>query len=417
MSVISAVRQSRLEDDAHELLKRNRISGHSSRLGLTYAYTCPSPGRYPYQWFWDSCFHAIVLSHWEPEWAQQELRSLASVQTADGFIPHVIFWQSTVLNHYWKLLQADALLRPRMTAYIQPPALALAALRVFQATRDEDFGRQMLVAARRFHEWLRSNRDPDRDGLISIVSPFESGMDWSPQFDALFRGKSDALWLGPRLLDLRHWLAGHRQRSMLSRFDVEEIGTNSIWYDAQTSLAELARQLNDHEIETSERQGAALTHDALLSKCWDADAGAFFSLAGEQERKLRVRTAASLTPLLLDGLSPHQIAAVTKDVEDATAFATPFPIPSVATREDEFRNGATLFHWRGPTWINMNWLVVRGLLKHGKEDCSSRIVEASVRAVETSGFRECFEPYTGAGMGASNFGWTTLIVDMLRLMQ
>ena len=415
MPIVSAARQSRLEDDAHKLLKRNRRSGHSSRHGLAYAYTCPSPGHYPYQWFWDSCFHAVVLSHCEPEWGQQELRSLVSVQTADGFIPHVIFWQSTALNHFWKVLQADALLRPRLTAYVQPPALATAALKLFQATKDEDFGRQMLVAARRYHEWLRANRDPDSDGLISIISPFESGMDWSPQFDSLFRGKNHALWLGPRLLDLHHWLVGHQQQSMLRRFDVEEVGTNSIWADAQSSLAELARQLNDHEIEQSERNGSALTNEAILSKCWDADAGAFFSLAGGEERRLRVRTAASLTPLLLDGLSSEQLAAITNDVKDPNAFGTPFPIPSVAKREAQFRQ-TTFFHWRGPTWINMNWLVFRGLLKHGREAAAARIVESSVLAMERSGFRECFDPYTAAGMGAKNFGWTTLIVDMLRLM-
>ena len=28
--------------------------------GVPFAYTSPSPGHYPWQWYWDSCFTAIV---------------------------------------------------------------------------------------------------------------------------------------------------------------------------------------------------------------------------------------------------------------------------------------------------------------------------------------------------------------------
>ena len=28
------------------------------------------------------------------------------------------------------------------------------------------------------------------------------------------------------------------------------------------------------------------------------------------------------------------------------------------------------------------------------------------------GFRECFNPYTGEGQNARDFGWTSLVVDM-----
>ena len=30
------------------------------RNGVPYSYTRPSPTRYPWQWYWDSCFAAIV---------------------------------------------------------------------------------------------------------------------------------------------------------------------------------------------------------------------------------------------------------------------------------------------------------------------------------------------------------------------
>ena len=39
-------------------LAANWVEG--SREGVEFAYTRPSPERYPWQWYWDSCFSAIV---------------------------------------------------------------------------------------------------------------------------------------------------------------------------------------------------------------------------------------------------------------------------------------------------------------------------------------------------------------------
>jgi hypothetical protein len=126
------------------------------------------------------------------------------------------------------------------------------------------------AAARRYHQWLRSNRDPDGDGLISIISPFESGMDWSPQFDSAFdhgpRQNVVGRWLAPRLLDLRHWLAGHQTARMLQHFGVEEVATNSIWYDAQVCLVRLARELGDDRAVSPTCLHLLLTYLSMLGR-------------------------------------------------------------------------------------------------------------------------------------------------------
>ena len=44
--------------------------------GRRYAYSEPSPGRYPWQWYWDSCFAAIVRGRYDRERARAELQSL-----------------------------------------------------------------------------------------------------------------------------------------------------------------------------------------------------------------------------------------------------------------------------------------------------------------------------------------------------
>ena len=48
-------------------------------------FAVPSPTTYPFQWFWDSCFHAIVRAHFDVERAKEELRSPLAWQRDDGF--------------------------------------------------------------------------------------------------------------------------------------------------------------------------------------------------------------------------------------------------------------------------------------------------------------------------------------------
>jgi hypothetical protein len=76
------------------VLRQNWREGTRARDGIAYAYTCPSPGRYPWQWYWDSCFHAIAWRQFDRRRAERELRSLLAVQRPDGFIGHTIFWNA-----------------------------------------------------------------------------------------------------------------------------------------------------------------------------------------------------------------------------------------------------------------------------------------------------------------------------------
>ena len=38
---------------------------------------------------------------------------------------------------------------------------------------------------------------------------------------------------------------------------------------------------------------------------------------------------------------------------------------------------------------------------------------ASRSAVDAAGLREYYDPFTGAGMGAVDFGWSTLVLELL----
>ena len=84
------------------LYERNRQRGTASWCGHDYDFVCPSTGTYPFQWFWDSCFHAIVLARYDMGRARSEIRSLLRNQPDDGFIGHVTFWQREAFEEMLK---------------------------------------------------------------------------------------------------------------------------------------------------------------------------------------------------------------------------------------------------------------------------------------------------------------------------
>ena len=69
-------------------------------------------------------------------------------------------------------------------------------------------------------------------------------------------------------------------------------------------------------------------------------------------------------------------------------------------------------YWRGPTWINSAWMIWLGLLRLGYEEPAATMAAALCEAYAREGSREFYEPYTGEGLGASEFGWSTLIAEL-----
>ena len=159
-------------------LRQNWREGVRSSDRVQFAYTCPSPGHYPWQWYWDSCFTAISWRHFDPGRSRRELESLLAAQREDGFIGHTIFW-NTPLTGRRRFTYNVTSPNASMTASIQPPVLAWA-WRI--AVGDPS----TVPAIVRHYDWLSANRDLDGDGLIWIVQPDESGLDASPQFDAIW---------------------------------------------------------------------------------------------------------------------------------------------------------------------------------------------------------------------------------------
>lgn len=414
--------KSEIKKKAHELLLRNRRQGYCPRLKRNYSYTCPSPQTYPFQWFWDSCFYAVVLSHLDLEQAKRELLTLVSVQEEDGFCPHIIFWENRKLSYAGlNFLQGKQFFRPLYTVLIQPPLLAYATLRVVEKDDGPDFLKEILPRIKKYYLWLLDNRDPDEDRLISIVSPYESGLDYTPAYDPVLGLKnpgSFSIYLRPRIVEFKNLFLRHNLEKIFAAgdFNVEDVLVNTVLAKNLWALSSLCSKNNEEEESKKFAALAQGVEAALLSKCLGED-GAFYNLFSQKETMAKVLTFTSLSPLMLKNIKRENIDNLVKNhLLNPEEFWLPYPVPSVAKSEPTFKPGEGPL-WRGPTWLNTNWFLVLALLEHGFREIAEEIVEKSCFLIQKNGFREYFNPFTGEGYGAYDFGWSTLVVDMIELLE
>jgi hypothetical protein len=397
----------------------NHQIGYASWCDDSFNFTCPSSATYPFQWFWDSCFHAIVLSHIDIAKAEAELFSLVANQHPDGFISHVTFWQRD--SHEEMISTYDIAYRSKyLSDEIQPPLLAEAVLAIAQRGRGTEFLAEILPSVDRFYEWLDTTRNPFKDGLIRIVQPDESGLDHSPIWDELMHIEDEekTSWIrGWHFICDPYDLSGRDPKSMieLNYFVVANVMMNSIYIENLRTLSELFTQVDDSYNSTKYRKRAELARKSLDELCWDETDGLYYDVNGMENVKIRVNTFSSLMPVLLSDLDPSKFDRLLTHILDPNEYWSRFPIPSVAMNHPTYRPdtvGGNLV-WRGPTWINSNWYIARGLMRHGRSDLARHIAARSVDLMRLSGIREYYNPHTGQGHGAPDFSWSTILYDLL----
>lgn len=63
--------------------------------------------------------------------------------------------------------------------------------------------------------------------------------------------------------------------------------------------------------------------------------------------------------------------------------------------------------------MRINWFLHHALKKRGFRERAELLRRALRQAIERSGFREYYDPFTGKGHGARDFTWSGLLVDMM----
>lgn len=362
--------------------------------GIAYGFTMPSPSRYPWQFYLDSCLIAIARRRLDPLRARRELETLLAAQEPDGFVGHTIFWDRPLRGP--RLLFYNVR-RPgdRTTATIQPPLLPWA----WRIAVGDPAEVPAIVA---HHEWVARERDLDGDGLIWIVQPDESSSDASPAFDPVWGWRADGRPGFPLLVR-------HNRRLGFSAPRIAARG-GPVVCEVLTNVAHALSAL---------ALGRPSPTPRIVERLYDERTGLFVNESRPRVERSRVPvTWAALAPLALPDL-PEAIGRrlVEEHLLDERRFWAPVAPPSVSLEDPSFtRNDRRLGlrqYFRGPTWIHTAWLMWLGLVRLGYADAAEQLAARLGGTVARAGLREYYDPFTGAGMGAEDFGWSALILELL----
>ncbi len=397
------------------MIKNRRKSGR-------YQYTVPSPQTYPYQWLWDSCFHAIILSHLSIEDAKKELLSLVTHQYKDGFMPHMIYWDKARSSDFPVVEWG----REDTSTITQPPMLAYAVWQIYKKDQDKEFLEKIYINLRAFYQYLLEERGGE-DHLIGIINPDESGEDNSPRFDKPL-GLSPTASLeenfGKRLelIGKNKSCNFEAKTCMQNFFWVKDVPFNAIMAENLKILSEIADVLKRSEDKKYFLKQSRLIVEAMEK--WMLKDGIFHSVYNLENKIIKAKTWSVFAPLFAGICTKSQaLNLVNNYLLDKKQFMAEFVVPTASLDDPSFNPDApeikgsakvkpTDLSWRGPIWMATNWFVYKGLRRYGFKKEAALILKSSLSLLEKSGFREYYHPKTGEGMGARNFSWGGLVLDM-----
>lgn len=400
--------------DVQRLMEQNR------RTADGHMYTVPSPELYPFQWLWDSCFHAIILSHFDTNAAKAELRSLCTYTLPSGLMPHIIYWEhpdtkkeswgremrGDIINSAWGVEGASAI--------TQPPLMALAAWRIYEKDTDRDFLKDIYPTFAKNFRQLFAERRLSETSPLFIINPDESGEDNSPRFDAAQQlpPQHSADQSLDRRLDriYEHAKCNFNTKTCMSKyFAIADISFNIIALEGLEYMARIAHELGHNHDHTMFLDDHAALQKAISETLYiDGEYQSFDHITNTH---ISVDTWTRFIPLYGGLLSDAEAARMVKDhLLDTDRFWSTFPVCTTARTESSF--DAEAGFWRGPIWFAPNWFIYKGLKRYGFNDVAEELKTKSIALIEKSGFREQYHPDTGEGQGAHDFTWGGLVIDM-----
>ena len=297
-----------------------------------------TPDRWPHRamWLWDSAFHAIGWRHIDVRIARDAISAVLDIRREDGFIPHMI--------------------RPEGTSSVtQPPVLALAASLVDRSAPDEGWLGEICPALCGYVRWDMDHRDTDGAGLVEWhiegnphCRSGESGMDNSPRFDTATQ--LDAVDFNAFLALECEILAGFAQR-------LGRVTESESWGAEHRRLCDL-----------------------INSRLWSEEAGFYLDYDVDRSEPSPVLASSGFLPLICGAASQAQAKCLAEHLTNPDTFGTALPVASVA--QGNARHYAKDM-WRGPVWINVNWLIAMGFERYGLRDAAGLIRDRSISVIES----------------------------------
>jgi mannosyl-oligosaccharide glucosidase len=403
--------------------------------GRSELFTCvPSRSFFPRGFLWDEGFHQLMIIDWDIDLTMQVLDSWLSLMDDDGWIA-----REQILGE-----EARSKVPPEFQVqhptHANPPTIFLVLdqfIDIISKTKpyfghpsrfleNPAAGREWLIKAypklTRHYDWFRRTQ---RGSFQSPTSKPVEGYRW--------RGRTPQHTLASGLDDYPRAVPPHPGELHVDALSwvgtmatsMERISKHlGLWADAD-SFATQVRNIKTSIDNTHWSTGNKTYCDTTI-------------VDGRREFVCE-KGYVSLFPFLLGlvGQSNARFGAFLDIISDETELWSPFGIRSLSRKNPHY--GKDENYWRGPIWININYLIIQRLLQL----CGNSPMELTVQTSGQNQRRACqlygslrrnvvntvfeswrttnsaweqYNPDTGAGQRTQHFtGWTALVAKIMAM--
>ncbi|MCF6181361.1 trehalase family glycosidase [Lutibacter sp.] len=413
-------------------------------------YTVPCKDLYPFQWLWDSGLIAIGYAHYDMSKAKKELETLLNAQWKNGFIPHMIFHKKSETyfpgpNFHSAILHPNSNKDYPSTGLTQPPILGFVLEKIYQIANNNEgvlnFIKTVIDKVYLNHQYLYENRDLNNEGLLYIYHNWESGTDNSPAWDAIWETmnpteysfeRRDTTHVNPEqrptkreydhylyMIDLAKSVNYNDAKiAEISPFLVQDPLYNSMLIKSNNSLIKLYELIggNSTKVEQLKKwQEKSIT--SFNNKLFNKELGAYIYYDLRNDKPINVISSSSFAPLYAGIPAKKQAAQLVNTLTTKFGGEDLYLCASFDPTSEKFDPKK---YWRGPVWINLNWLLYYGLQDYGYHDLAQKIKSDTIEILEKVGFYEYFDPRKSEynknikGYGGSDFSWSaSLFLDLI----
>jgi alpha,alpha-trehalase len=366
---------------------------HPAEGVIKHPYLIPA-GYYPQMWDWDGFFIGV---HWanqnaaDAKYLRDWVISFASSADADGYVAGCITPQGP---------------RPLFGKFAMKPFLAQGAFLAGNRDGDWEWMRPVWPAMKRILEYRKRTQFDPKWGLWFWDNAMQSGADNNPALTNDPKDPSAILAVDASVWAMREYLA----------------------------MAELAERMRDNAAAARYRKEAEATRNAIKEKLWSAQDGIFLNRRRDNGEWIRVVNWTSFLPLL-DGLMDVQPAMrmIRRHLLNRDEMRSEYGFRSLAKSDPAYNNDAIInpySNWRGPIWINANFLEWMVLRRYGFPDEAHWLALTLARELHRdiekwNSMHEDYSAETGEGLAptpeqspggkfAGFVGWNLLALDMLQ---
>ena len=291
------------------------------------------------------------------------------------------------------------------------------------------------------HAYFYKHRDPQNEGLVYIYHNWESGTDNSPIWDDIWDTMNPPKYTFERR-DTTHVDASERPSNReydhylhiieiakehryddakiaeLSPFLVQDPLYNAMLIKSNEGLIELYELLGGNKTKISQlKTWQEKAKKTFNNKLYDEDLGAYIHYDLRNERPLRYVSSSSFAPLFANIPTAERAEKMVETMMKKFGGEHQYLCASFDPESDRFNPKK---YWRGPVWINLNWMVYNGLKQYKFYDIAKRVKQDTIEMIEKSEFHEYFDSRKefhkngDGGYGGNNFSWTAaLVIDLL----